>query len=260
MPKPFICLTFDVEEFDMPLEYGQQITMQQQMKIGYDGLNTILPILHHPKIEATLFTTANFAQHYPKEIEALAKKHEIASHTFYHSEFKNDDLLASRLVLEEISQKPVVGLRMPRMKQVDINEIKKASYLYDSSINPTYIPGRYNNSYLPKVIYNEDGLLRIPTSVTPTLRIPLFWLAFKNFPWWTIKCQIDTCIKAYGYVHLYFHPWEFTTLIAPYKIPFYSKTGNNGSLYGKLMHLIHFYQTKVDFIGLQQLLQFKNHL
>lgn len=253
MPKPCICLTFDVEEFDLPLEYGQQLSMQEQMQVGYEGLQAILPILQHPKINATLFTTANFAEHYPNDIFDLAKKHEIASHTFYHSLFKTDDLKSSKEVLQEISQREVWGLRMPRMKEVAINDVKKAGYLYDSSINPTYIPGRYNKTHLPKIIYKEEGLHRIPTSVTPSLRIPLFWLAFKNFPWLYVKYQIDSCLKTYGYAHLYFHPWEFTPKISAFNIPFYTKTGCQGQLLLKLQKLIESYQNQVVFTRLQSL-------
>lgn len=258
MPKPFICLTFDVEEFDMPLEYGQQIDLQQQMQIGFEGLQILTPILQNQDIECTLFTTANFAQHYPSHIFNLAKKHEIASHTFYHSSFEVDDLKKSKDVLENIAQKPVLGLRMPRMREVNLQDVINAGYQYDSSINPTYVPGKYNRTHLPKIVYREDGLTRIPTSVTPTLRIPLFWLAFKNFPFWFVKHQVNLCLKNYGYAHLYFHPWEFTSQISNTKIPFYAKTGCKGNLYQKLQQLIHSYKNEVQFVSLQTFLDSTN--
>lgn len=258
MPKQCICLTFDVEEFDLPLEYGQKIEMQQQIQIGYEGLQAIMPILQNPIIETTLFTTANFAQHFPNEIYALAQQHEIASHTFYHSSFELKDLKNSKEALQKIAQKEIYGLRMPRMKQVPIESIIEAGYTYDSSINPTYLPGRYNNTHLPKTIYEDQGLTRIPTSVTPTLRIPLFWLAFKNFPFSYVKYQIDSCLKAYGFAHLYFHPWEFSSQIAGCNIPFYTKKGCNGQLLQKLTQIISTYKNKVTFNSLQNYLSNKN--
>jgi hypothetical protein len=37
MSRPVILLTFDVEEFDMPLEYGQRIGEAEQMRVGHEG-------------------------------------------------------------------------------------------------------------------------------------------------------------------------------------------------------------------------------
>ncbi len=79
---PKILLSFDVEEFDMPLEYGFPITAEQQMQKGKLGLDRLMPLLSDPSIQSTLFTTANFANQYPEIIQQLSQKHEIASHTF----------------------------------------------------------------------------------------------------------------------------------------------------------------------------------
>ena len=42
---PKILLSFDVEEFDMPLEYNFNIAIETQMKIGKKGLDNLMPIL-----------------------------------------------------------------------------------------------------------------------------------------------------------------------------------------------------------------------
>jgi len=180
---PKILLSFDVEEFDMPLEYQFNISAEEQMRIGKLGLDKLMPILTDPTIQTTLFTTANFANHYSDSIKALSEKHEIASHTFYHSHYSTAHLELSRERLSSIINKEVVGLRMPRMKQVPVEDIKTAGYTYDASIHPTWLPGRYNNMHLPKKLYIQEGLIRIPASVSTFSRIPLFWLSFKNFPY-----------------------------------------------------------------------------
>ena len=41
----FILLSFDVEEFDIPLEYQYNISTDDQMKIDKQGLNEILPVV-----------------------------------------------------------------------------------------------------------------------------------------------------------------------------------------------------------------------
>ena len=186
-----ILLSFDVEEFDMPLEYNFNIAIETQMEIGKKGLDNLMPILNNENYTTTLFTTANFANQYPDLIKTLSDKHEIASHTFFHSNYTKDHLLSSRLRLSEITEKPITGLRMPRMRLVPMKDIQEAGYLYDASMNPTWLPGRYNNFNKPRTLYKEEGMIRIPASVSPNFRIPLFWLSFKNFPY-TLYCLLYT--------------------------------------------------------------------
>ena len=247
MMKRYALLTFDVEEFDMPLEYGFAISADEQMRVGKNGLDAIQPLLADPHITSTLFTTANFAVHYPDTIKQLATKHEIASHTFYHSDFCNEHLLLSKKKLEEISSTTVTGLRMPRMRKVSMEEVKKAGYIYDSSVNPTWLPGRYNNFHLPRTVYAEGGVTRIPASVSPHIRVPLFWLSFKNLPYALFKMLALQTLKKDGYLCLYFHPWEFTP-IDHYGLPGYTKKINGAPLLARLQRLVFDLKKEADFI------------
>ncbi len=126
---------------------------------------------------------------------------------------------------------------MPRMQPVDMLLVKQAGYAYDSSINPTFIPGKYNNTHLPQTLYKEHDVFRLPCSVSPTFRIPLFWLSFKNFPYSFYKNLALTTIRRNGYLNLYFHPWEFTN-ISKYKLPFFVKRHSGNRLTEKLHQLI----------------------
>ncbi len=246
-------MSFDVEEFDIPLEYNFTIPLNEQMEIGKRGLDVLIPLWEKYKTPSTLFTTALFAQKFPDTIKNLASKHEIASHTFYHSNFENKHLLQSRLALEEISGTAVTGLRMPRMRKVEMNEVKNAGYLYDSSINPTFIPGRYNNFHLPRTVYEQENMIRIPASVSPIIRLPLFWLGFKNYPYWLfLKICLQT-LKKDGYVNLYFHPWEFTP-IDNYNLPGYVKKHSGQVLLNRLEKLINDLSKNGSFITTQQYL------
>ena len=253
----FILLSFDVEEFDMPLEYQQPITLTEQLTIGKLGLDAITPILHDKNIAVTLFTTATYAINFPNEIRDLAQQHEIASHTYYHSDFKDEHLLSSKLELERISLKPVTGLRMPRMRQVAMNEVLKAGYTYDSSINPTYLPGRYNNLHLSRTVYQDEGIIRIPALVTPNFRIPLFWLSFKNMPYYLFKNLAIQTLKKDGYICLYFHPWEFTDAIANTALPAYTKRWCGKVLTNRLNKLISDLKREGEFITMNDFLMRK---
>jgi hypothetical protein len=245
-----VLLSFDVEEFDMPLEYQHAISVEDQMRIGIEGLDAITPILE--SVPCTLFTTANFANHYPERIGKLALSHEIASHTFYHTAYETEDLLKSRLRLEEITGQKVSGLRMPRMRPVLMEDVKAAGYAYDSSINPTWLPGRYNNFHLPRTVYTEGGITRIPASVSPGIRIPLFWLSFKNMPYSLYLQLCKQTLAKDGYLCLYFHPWEFTP-IEQFGLPGYTRRWCGPALVNRLTKLIKDLSTDADFSTMNQL-------
>jgi peptidoglycan/xylan/chitin deacetylase (PgdA/CDA1 family) len=208
-----ILLGFDVEEFDMPFEYGKSITFDEQLEISTRGTNTILGLLKQKNIKVTFFCTANYAINKPDIIKQMvAEGHEVASHGYYHSDFKVEHLRQSKLALEEISGTEVTGFRMARMMPVDEAEIAKAGYEYNSSINPTWLPGRYNNFNKPRSWFYDHDVLQIPASVSSLIRFPLFWLSFHNLPLSLLKRMASAAHTKDGYLNLYFHPWEFTDL------------------------------------------------
>jgi peptidoglycan/xylan/chitin deacetylase (PgdA/CDA1 family) len=255
-PAPVILLTFDVEEFDLPIEYGISISVEEQMSVGKKGLDIIKELLDNSDINCTLFTTANFALKFPDIIATLSSKHEIASHTFFHSSFKQGDLENSRLVLEDIISKKVCGLRMPRMQKINTGWIKQAGYTYDSSLNPTWIPGRYNNFKMPRTKYVENGIIKLPVSVSANLRIPLFWLAFKNFPYSYFNWIALQTLKKDGYLSLYFHPWEFTDL-SGYDLPKIVKRKFGNQLLDNLNRFIKDLKKDGDFMTVNSFLEGK---
>jgi peptidoglycan/xylan/chitin deacetylase (PgdA/CDA1 family) len=217
---PTICLTFDLEEFDLPLEYKQNISLDKQMEITTSGMKVLLPLLEKHNATCTFFTTANYAQHNSSLLKNISAKHEIASHSFFHSLFHVNDLKKSKETLESICGTEVIGFRMPRMAKVNYTDLKEAGYKYDSSLHPTCIPGRYNHFSKPKTIFKEAGLTIFPASVTPHIRTPLFWLTFKNLSANWYARQVQKCLNTYGYANIYLHPWEFAD-ISGFSIPNY---------------------------------------
>ncbi len=256
--KPAICLTFDLEEFDLPLEFKQEISPEKQFEVTCSGMALLLPLLEKFNVSSTFFTTANFAQNNKELVKKLVQRHEIASHSFFHSAFETGDLKRSKDLLEEITGSKVTGFRMPRMHAVDHAELLKAGYSYDSSLHPTWIPGRYNHFSKPKTIFRERGLLIFPASVTPLFRSPLFWLSFKNFSSGKYCRWTQKCLSAYGYVNIYLHPWEFADLSA-YKLPGYIGK-NREVMIKKLETFLSHFNGKADFISIQTLLQSKHEL
>jgi hypothetical protein len=208
-----VLLSFDIEEFDMPFEYNRVISFGEQISISAEGTLIILDLLKKHKLKATFFSTVTFAKNAEAIISRIiAEGHELASHGYYHSDFKNEHLLQSRLALEELSGAKVTGYRMPRMMPVDETEIKNAGYHYNSSINPTWLPGRYNNRHISRTWFMQNRVIQIPASVSPILRFPLFWLSFHNLPLWFYIHLARKTYEKDGYINIYFHPWEFTRL------------------------------------------------
>lgn len=234
-----ILLTFDLEEFDMPEEYKHFINKEQQIALTTEGLSPILELLDKYGLRATFFTTAYYAEQKPEILRQIAEKHEIASHLYYHSVYDNAHILTSKLKLEEITGKEVLGFRMPRLKSMEFETLQKAGYVYDSSMNPTYLPGRYNNLALPTRAYRDPQtqVWEVPVSVAPFTRFPLFWLSFKNLPFAVYAYMCRQALKKRGFLHLYYHPWEFADL-KDIKIPTYTKRIDGQAFVDRLERLI----------------------
>lgn len=208
-----VLLSFDIEEFDMPLEYGREISLDEQILISSRGTEIILDILKQHEIKATFFSTVVFARHVEHLINRIvAEGHELASHSYCHSAFQNEHYVESKNALEKISGKPVRGFRMPRMMPPELDRLVRAGYGYDASLNPVYLPGRYNNFFKPRTLFVAESLVQIPASAVPVVRFPLFWLSFHNLPLWLYKTACRFSMRIDGYLNIYFHPWEFVSV------------------------------------------------
>lgn len=232
-------MTFDLEEFDLPLEFGCPISDEDQINISNNGLQKLVLLLSKYSIPATFFTTSFFANRNKEIIKNLSENHEIASHSKKHSDFRETDPFDSKVEIERITGKKVYGFRMPHFKEIDLSLIKAAGYSWDSSISPTLIPGRYNNLLAQRGIHydSRSNLIEIPVSVSPLIRFPLFWVSFKNIPLPLFLYMCRRSIWKDSYLNLYFHPWEFADL-EPFNIPWYIKTISGNSLSERFERLI----------------------
>jgi hypothetical protein len=142
--------------------------------------------------------------------------------------------------LEEITSTPIKGYRRALMRETDIQAIANAGYIYDSSVNPTFIPGRYNKLNISRTYYMDHGILELPTSVSPFARIPLFWLSLHNFPFPFYSFLCRRTLKKDGYLNLYFHPWEFSSHLNDKKlqIPAFVRKNSGTKLRDRLERLI----------------------
>lgn len=236
-----ILLSFDTEEFDVPREHGVDISMEESMKVSVTGTNRILDILKQNGVCATFFCTGNFAENAPAVLQRIINEgHEIACHGVDHWQPKATDFAKSKEIVERIAGHIVYGYRQPRMFPVDEQEIKRVGYLYNSSLNPAFIPGRYMHLTAPRTPFLKEGVLQIPASVTPWIRFPLFWLALHNLPEAFYHWLVRRTLKHDNLFVTYFHPWEFYELKEhpEYKIPFIIKNHSGRQMMQRLDSLI----------------------
>jgi peptidoglycan/xylan/chitin deacetylase (PgdA/CDA1 family) len=240
-----ILLTFDLEEFDLPLEFGQSISQEQMFEIPKEGLDNLLSILNKYDIKATFFTTAIFAKKYPLLLKEISKKHEIACHGYNHSDSYIKDIQKIQLAKNEIEKiigKKIKGFRAPRFEIENIHLLFGLGFFYDSSIHPTFIPGRYMNLLKKRKIHKIRKVIEIPLSVLPIIRLPIFWIAFKNLPLLYSKIFTKINFLSNNYTMLLFHPWEFADL-SSINIPKCVK-GKHKSLLSMLKEYIEFCKDK----------------
>jgi peptidoglycan/xylan/chitin deacetylase (PgdA/CDA1 family) len=132
---------------------------------------------------ATFFCVAATARKYPGLIRAIARRHELASHGTDHqlacsqtlAQF-SEDITTSKMVIEGIADRPVVGYRAPAWSwPCDANQsarlyeaLAKAGYIYDSSRIPAAIIGTPG---VPSIPYEAGaGIWEFPL---PCFGIPL---------------------------------------------------------------------------------------
>jgi hypothetical protein len=214
--KPLL-LTFDVEEFDWPVERGQPLPLAAQLDVTTQGMQRLLPALSARAVRATFFITGAYARAAPEIVRStVAHGHEAAVHGLAHGDDYGsmapadavERLRAARELVEAASGQPARGVRTPHLRPCPAAVLAAAGFAYDASPHPTWVPGRYNGMHWPRAPWREDGLLRVPISVLPGVRVPISWI------WYRWAGARLGSVAARGaalrapYLHLYFHPWE----------------------------------------------------
>jgi len=236
-----ILLSFDTEEFDVPREHGVDISMEESMRVSVFGTNRILDCLQTNGVKATFFCTGNFAEQAPRVIQRILDEgHEVACHGVDHWRPQSDDVFRSKEIVERISGVTAQGYRQPRMFPVSDDDIERAGFRYNSSLNPAFIPGRYAHLNAPRTYFIKNGVMQIPASVTPCIRFPLFWLSLHNLPEALYHAMVRRVLRHDGYFVTYFHPWEFYDLKAhpEYKMPFIIRNNSGEAMVKRLDRLI----------------------
>ncbi len=213
-----LILTFDLEEFVTPAEIGLNIDKAILFNISLRGFDNIINLLEkHPRIKVTFFTTVEFAEYAETKLKKLISKgHELALHGLYHNTniskmSENDartELLLAKNKLESLFKIKVTGYRSPQMRPFNSKILKDIGIEYNSSMHPTYVPGRDNYFFEKRSAYFNE-IYQVPVSVTPLIRLPFSWIWFRNMPLVYSKLCTKLTYLDQNYVNIYFHPWDF---------------------------------------------------
>lgn len=235
-----VLLSFDVEEFDLPREHGAEITLAEGVKVSAGGLERVLDLLKRLGVRATFFCTGNFAEARPEMlVRMVAEGHEVACHGVDHFKPQASDVEKSKKIVEKVAGVKVLGYRQPRMGKINYEKLKRCGYEYDTSVNPAFIPGRYNNLRVPRKPFMREGVVEVPVSVATVMRVPLFWLALHLFPVGMYVRFARMALKKTGYFATYFHPWEFSDELGKCAVaPSYIRRNSGEKLVGRLEKVI----------------------
>lgn len=250
-----ILLTFDVEEFDLLRNSPNCLNKEEEFEISRQGLSSVSDLLFKHNLKATFFTTALFAKKYPNLIKELNKEYEIACHGYCHSEECSlQNIAQAKKEIEKIIKNKIYGFRAPRFQIKNIHKLNELGFLYDSSLHPTFIPGRYFNLLKSNKIHKLGKIIEIPPSVLPITRLPIFWLVFKNTP--RIYHRLFTRINFLSshYTMLLFHPWEFADL-SKINLPKYIKRKHSKKLLNLLDNYIQYSKKKYSFKTISEFLR-----
>ncbi|NBS54619.1 DUF3473 domain-containing protein [bacterium] len=211
--KRAILLTWDVEEYDAPSDFGAAPLPDGGLARGIEVWRQWLQTSSRWKAPGTVFVTARLAEAAPDLLQQTqARGHEIASHAWSHGKDADFGLETSRRRISEIAGGEVVGFRSPRLRSVSLSEVATAGYRYDASSNPGIVPGRYCRLSQKRKPHQASGIWEVPASVLPLVRFPLFWASFHLLPLPLYLAACRMLLAWDGVLTLYFHPWELSDL------------------------------------------------
>jgi hypothetical protein len=211
-----ILLTWDVEEYDLPVDFGAARRSDGGLAQGGQIWREWLDATKRWSAPGTAFCTARLAESNPELLHETADRgYEIASHGWEHAQGADLRLEASRELLQEYSRQSVRGFRAPRLRAVPLTDLAQAGYHYDASSNPALVPGRYCRIRDRRTPHRVGSLWEVPASVLPLIRFPLFWASFHLIPLTLYQAACRSVLALDGVLSLYFHPWELSELSEP---------------------------------------------
>lgn len=226
-------LTIDFEDWFVTSHYRDVAHLSTSKYMLEKPTFDILDSLDQFSVKATFFVLGQVAKDCPKLIEEISHRgHEIASHGFLHKRLEamkprefQQELKDSKSLLEDVSQREVVGFRAPffslsQQTAWAIDILKEEQFLYDSSVFSMKTT-RYGVEEVPERPYyidssniikprNKGALIEFPIPIYQIgfMKVPFSGGIYARFmPSIFLKMLLRQTSRA-GYSNFYFHPWE----------------------------------------------------
>ncbi len=230
-----------------------------------EGLPLILDVFKKNNIKATFFISGEVADYLEKNryiYEIVKFNHEIASHGYYHNDYRNypldkirKELMLSKEILNSFTKEPIIGFRAPqfRINEKIINVLKELDFKYDSSVPaPNSISGasilrNVKISYEEIKYFEKMGIKEFQINSIPFIKLPhgLLWvnLIGLNFYKFLFKKLNNEDL-----IIFYLHPFDVMKNKRKFKYPtliekiFYNiKSNNSIELF---LEIINFWKSK----------------
>ena len=205
-----VSLTIDVES-----DWGGRAKSSEGIR---NCIPEILRLLDDFNIKTTFFLSGvTIGENREALWDIVDAGHEIASHGYLHedhSKMSKDELsleiAKSKDVINDEFGVEVVGFRAPqgRTNKYLFDVLAELNFKYDSSLIRSIIPGRYANLRVPSEPYQlKNGLLEIPISCLPYLRIPFGLLWINTIGFVGFKLFLNG-VKLPNHITIFLHPFD----------------------------------------------------
>lgn len=216
------CMTIDLEQ-----DFGGRLNTYYGVA---DGLPILLDLFKKYSVNATFFITGDVLKKEGDYIKKLFLKtnHDLALHGYNHIPIKHlsyidtyEEVRTAKHIFNQVFNKNPGGYRTPYLASNKYLQsiLQKEDFVYDSSICPTFFPGRFFNLTSSHNLYGLDGIVELPVSTIPFTKLPLglsFYRKQSNIFNKLMKYSGDTIV-------FYAHPHEFINIPSSMGVPAFLK-------------------------------------
>lgn len=180
-----LCLTLDLENDWYFRDPGLD-------HLVFDHLEEFIALIDDLSIPISVFVVGRTLERYPEAVERIRTEldSEFHLHSYRHDTSKSvdfeADVRAGLEIYEDFFGRPPRGYRAPQgaIEPREFRILEELSFDFDSSVFPSYRPGKYNNLTAPTEPFVPDTaatLIEIPIGTFPRIRVPTAHSYFKFF-------------------------------------------------------------------------------
>jgi polysaccharide deacetylase family protein (PEP-CTERM system associated) len=192
-----------------------------------NNTSALLDLFSQHHVQTTFFVLGWIAEKFPNLVRNIQRQgHEIASHGYNHQLCSDlprstlrEDIYQSKILLEDIIEKPVLGYRAPSFSVTAnlIDVLSELGFAYDSSYNSFNLNKRHGRADgLFRLLANnnlvtKDGLMELPMSNLNIAGHGIPWSGGGYFRFWpstVFHSGVNHILKHDGRYMFYCHPWE----------------------------------------------------